>query len=194
MTSLASSVCPLVDEANLCKLPDGRKWWWEKTDLTLVGISLLSKTLIICWWVVVCSFPVNCLVWGDPARRSMGLHRRINGDLQEGSYQAALSRAQSLQQPLLTHAFRGGASTFGRFDSVSCRVTSPFPWVLVCTRFCLCPLRVKSLFPPVLWKSCNHILLAFRVRFPWSSQFLCQIPRLESLTWGSETFTTVGEL
>ena len=89
-------------------------------------------------------------------------------------------------KPLLTHAVRGVAGRFGRFDSVSCRVTTTFPWVLVCTRFCRCPLRVESLFPPVLWKSCNHILLAFTVRFPWSSQSLCQIPKLGSLTWGSE--------
>ena len=26
--------------------------------------------------------------------------------------------------------------------SVSCRVAAPFSWVLVCTRFCLCPPRV----------------------------------------------------
>jgi len=29
-------------------------------------------------------------------------------------------------------------------------VTAPFPWVLMCTRFCLCPLRVESLFALVL--------------------------------------------
>ena len=30
-----------------------------------------------------------------------------------------------------------------------------FPWILVHVRFCVCPLAVKSLFPPVLWASCN---------------------------------------
>ena len=29
--------------------------------------------------------------------------------------------------------------------SVSCGVTAPFSWVLMCTRFCLCPPRVGSL-------------------------------------------------
>ena len=37
----------------------------------------------------------------------------------------------------------------GKSGSVSCGVTAPFPWVLVCTRFCLCPPGVS----PVLCKS-----------------------------------------
>ena len=53
-------------------------------------------------------------------------------------------------------------------------------------RFCLCPPRLKYLFPLVLWKSCNQIPLAFKVRFPGDSQSFCQIPRLGSLTWGWE--------
>ena len=31
---------------DLCKLPDGRDWWWEKLGLALVGRTLLSKALI----------------------------------------------------------------------------------------------------------------------------------------------------
>ena len=65
-------------------------------------------------------------------------------------------------------------------------VTAPLLWVLVCTKFCLCPPRLESLFPPVLWKSYNQIPLALKARFPGDSQSLCQIPRLGSLTWGSE--------
>ena len=44
------------------------------------------------------------------------------------------------------------------------------------------------LFLLVLWKSYNQILLAFKVKFPVDSQFLCQIPRLWRLMWGSEPF------
>ena len=29
-------------------------------------------------------------------------------------------------------------------------------------RFCVCPFRVKSLFPPVLWSSYSQALLAFK--------------------------------
>jgi len=72
-----------------------------------------------------------------------------------------------------------------RLAQSSLGVTAPFSWVLVCTRFCLCPPRLESLFPPVLWKSCNQIPLVFKVRFPGDSQSLCRVPRLGSLTWGS---------
>ena len=51
----------------------------------------------------------------------------------------------------------------GRSGSVSYGVTAPSPWVLMCTLLCVCPPRVESLFPPVLSKSCNQILLAFKV-------------------------------
>ena len=30
----------------MCKLPDGRDWWWEKLGLALVGRALLSKVLV----------------------------------------------------------------------------------------------------------------------------------------------------
>ena len=46
-----------------------------------------------------------------------------------------------------------------------------------------------SLFPPVLWKSCNQISLAFKVRFPGDSQ-----PQAGKTDVGFRTFTTVGEL
>ena len=36
------------------------------------------------------------------------------------------------------------------------------------------------MFAPVLWKACNQMPLAFKVRFPGDSQSLCWIPRLGS--------------
>ena len=57
-----------------------------------------------------------------------------------------------------------------------------FPLSLGACKFYFCPLRLECLFPLVLWKSCNQILLAFKVRFPGDSQSLCQIPRLGRLT------------
>ena len=57
----------------------------------------------------------------------------------------------------------------------------------MCTLLCVCPPRVESLFPPVLSKSFNQIPLAFKVWFSRNSSFCCWIPRLGSLTWGSET-------
>ena len=71
----------------------------------------------------------------------------------------------------------------GRSGSVSCGITATFSWVLVHTRFCLCPPRVCF---PVLWKFCNQIPLASKVKFPGGSQYLCQIPRLGNLLWALE--------
>ena len=46
----------------LCKLPDGRDWWWEKLGLSLVGRALLSKTSI-----QISDDGWGFLAWGDPA-------------------------------------------------------------------------------------------------------------------------------
>ena len=53
-------------------------------------------------------------------------------------------------RPLLTHASSGDSWTLmGKSGAVSCGVTAPFSWVLVHTRFGLCPPRV---YFPVLCK------------------------------------------
>ena len=74
----------------------------------------------------------------------------------------------------------------GTSGSVSYAVTAPFLWVLMCTLLCACLPRVDSLFPPVLSKSCNQILLVFKVWFSGNSSSRCRTPSLGSLTWGSE--------
>ena len=56
----------------------------------------------------------------------------------------------------------------------------------MCTLLCVCPPRVKFLFPPVLSNSCSQIPLAFKVWFSGNSSSRCQTPRLWSLTWDSE--------
>ena len=46
-------------------------------------------------------------------------------------------------RPPLTHASAGESWTLtGKYESVTCGVTVPFSWVLVHTRFCLCPPKV----------------------------------------------------
>ena len=50
---------------------------------------------------------------------------------------------QPCSKPLLAHSSSGDSWTLtGKSGSVSCGVIAPFSWVLVCTRFCLCPPRV----------------------------------------------------
>ena len=64
---------------------------------------------------------------------------------------------------------------------------------LVHMRPCVCPPRLEFLFPPVLWNSCDQILLAFKTSFSGRSSSHCQTPRLESLMWGLRTFTPMRE-
>ena len=98
-------------------------------------------------------------------------------------------------EPLPTQASTGDPPTVaGSFASVSSGVTAPFPWVVVHVRLCLCPPRVESLFPPVLWKYYNQSPVAFKVRFPGDSQPLYQIPQVGKPDVGLRTFTTVREL
>ena len=57
---------------------------------------------------------------------------------------------QPCSRPPPIHAFAGGSPPpTGKSGSVSCGVTAPFSWVLVHTRFCLCPPRVC--FPSPVW-------------------------------------------
>ena len=57
---------------------------------------------------------------------------------------------------LSTHASaRDSQARTGKPGSVSCGVTAPFSWVLVCTWFCMCPPRVPV--SPVLWRFYNQI-------------------------------------
>ena len=44
---------------------------------------------------------------------------------------------------------------------------------------------------PVLWKFCDQIPLAFKVKFPGSSQSLCWTPRLRNLLWALELCNSV---
>ena len=50
-----------------------------------------------------------------------------------------------------------------------------------CPQAFVCALQ-ESVFP-VLWKFCNQIPLALKVKFPGASQSFCQIPRLGNLLW-----------
>ena len=62
-------------------------------------------------------------------------------------------------RPPLTHATAGHPRTLlGKSGSAFCGVTAPFSWILVHTRFCLCPPRVCS---PVLckfWQFCGWLM------------------------------------
>ena len=153
-----------------------------------------GKNWVLFWWAGSCSVKLTWLSadgWGSlppcylfglrwPSPGVYRLYGRVNGSFQEDSLAKVhlLCDPQNCccrclhphSEPLLTHACKGDPpSLAGRYGSVFCRVTSSFPWVLVHTRFCLCPPRVESLFQPVLWKSYNQIPLTFKVRVPGDS-------------------------
>ena len=138
------------------------------------------------------SLLVSVLAWGIQGLGSMGsvvgLVASPRGLTSRGTFQDCCYQCPCpCHEHLPTQASTGDPPTAaGSFTSVSSGVTAPFPWVMVCARFCLCPPRVESLFPLVLWKCYNQSPLAFKVRFPGDPQLLYQIPRLGSLMWGSE--------
>ena len=82
-------------------------------------------------------------------------------------------------EPLLTHDSLGDPPTLtNKSGSVSYGVTAPFSWFLVLTKYCLCPLEVECLFPPVSSDSLG-------IPSPFAgSQGCC----------GAQTFIIVGEL
>ena len=72
-----------------------------------------------------------------------------NGDLlQKVPYTLCYTPCpQPCSRPLLTYAStRDSWAPMGKSGSGSCVVTAPFSWVLVHTRFCLCPPRVLCKF------------------------------------------------
>ena len=112
-------------------------------DQSLMGSLLLFPGS---WCTEESVSPVLCKFWQ--------LYGGVNGDLlQEGLCHTQVSCTQSLcpcGRPLPTHASARDFWTLtGKSGSVSCGVTAPFSWVLVCTSFCLCPPRVCF---PVLCK------------------------------------------
>ena len=103
---------------------------------------MLSKSLIqfsIYGWSCV---PSLLFTWGQTMVEVM------NGDLlQEIPCMYFYTQCPNPQQATTDSCLHW--RLLGKSGSVSCGVTSPFSWVLVHTRFCLCPSRV---YFPVLCK------------------------------------------
>ena len=72
---------------------------------------------------------------------------------------------------------------------VGTQLLSPGSW---CIQGFVCVLQESA--SPFLWKFCNQIPLAPKVKFPGGSQSLCWIPKLGNLLWVLElSFLRVGE-
>ena len=110
------------------------------------------------------SFPGSLLAWGHPALKCTGCMVWLMANSKSVHTKVHLPR-QLLLVPLYLwlvpanlHLHRRPRQHWqGSFGSVSYGVTAPFLLVLVGAMFCLCPPRLESLFPLVLWKSYNQI-------------------------------------
>ena len=117
---------------------------WErlkgKLALFLMGWAMLSKSLIqfsVDGWGCVPSLLFDL-------RPNYGGGNEDSGDLQKVPCMHCYTQCpQPCSRPPLTHASTRDSWTLtGKSGLVSCGVTAPFSWVLVHTRFCLCPPRV----------------------------------------------------
>ena len=133
------SVCPLMDKDK--RLVEA-SWYeglaWGNLGLVLMGGGILSKSLF--QFSVDEQGCVPFLFFG--LRPNYG---RDNGDLlHKGLCQHCyIQYPWPCSRPLSTHTSAWDSRTLtGNSSWVSCGVTDPFSWVLVYTRFCLCPQRV----------------------------------------------------
>lgn len=137
----------------------------------------------------LCSFPSSCSACSDSAIDSTISPGRLAAssgrDHTSGHFQHCCSQYPCpCREPLLTHNFAGDPQTrAGRSGSTSCGA-APSLCILVCTRFCVCPLRVTSLFLMV----CG----SHAIKSPWPSKSdslgilrpFAGSPALGSLPWG----------
>ena len=130
------------------RFPDGRDRLRAKLGLALMGRAILSKPLI--WFSVDGRRCVPSLL-SDQIEVEV---RKIMADLlQKVSCTLPHSVPWPCSRSLSIHTSTGGSWTHrGKSGSVSCGVTAPFSWVLVCTRFCW---WAPSLFP----QSCVNKIL-----------------------------------
>ena len=156
--------------------------------LVLLGRVMLSKSLIqfsLEGWGCVSS-----LLFG--LRPNYGRYNKDNGDLFQKNLctYCCIQFPWPLSRPLSTHASAGDSWTLtGKSGSVSCGVTAPFSWVLVCTRFCLYP---PSVFP----QPCGNSLIESHwspKSNSWGFPVPLPDPQVGKSAVGPRTFLTVQE-
>ena len=101
----------------------------------------------------------------------------------------ALTAPQPSSRPPLTHVSTRDSWTFlGKSGSVSCGVTASFSWVLVHTRFCLCPPR--NLLP----QSCvSSVVKSLQSQILWGFSVALPDPQVGKSAGSPRTFLTVQE-
>ena len=137
-----SALC-LIRIQGIWKLPDRKNCLRETLQLVLIGGAMLSKTWI--WFSVDGNGCVSSLLfylrlnYGGSNEDSVSL-------LQKVPCMHCLSQCPwPCSRPPLIYASAGDSWTLtGKSGSISCGITAPFSWVLVCTRFHLSPLIISG--------------------------------------------------
>ena len=128
--------------------------WWRRIrgyGSFLMGETGWAGSWVLFWWLGPCSVNLssNFLLMGGavfpPAiylGPNYGGGNEGNGDLLQRIW--CMYCYTHCPQPCSrwppTHiSARDSWTLLGKSGSVSCGITAPFSWVLVCTRFCLCP-------------------------------------------------------
>ena len=139
----------------LWKLPGERNWLWVKLGLVLMDGAMLSKFLI--------QFSVDG--WSCIPSLLFDLRPTLSAP----DPKAGL--------PDLPETLGDSQASLGQ-SPVRSLFLSPGSW---CAQGFVCALPESV--SPVLWKFCDQIPLASKIKFPAGSQSLCQIPRLGNLLW-----------
>ena len=124
----------------LWKFPEGKDWLRGKLGPLLMSGAMLSKSLI--QFSVYGQGCVPSLLFD--LRPNYGGGNGDNGLLSKSPVHALLhSVPRPCSRPLLTYtSARDSWTLTDTSESVSCGVNAPFSWVLLHTRFYLCPARI----------------------------------------------------
>ena len=166
-------------------------------DVSRGGCSQEDFRQPVCWRVGPCPCPDGCLAWGIPTLKPTGCW--VGPGL--GSKMSASRRAHKDESSLICLSpvsMSPGWATAAPpppqetlQDQQAGPTQAPIellllPLVPVHVRVYVHPLRVKSVFPTILWSSCFQALLAFKSKYSGGSSSQCQTPGLGSLMWGSD--------
>ena len=123
---------------------------WRKLGLVLMGGAMLCKPLIqlsVDGWGCV---PSLLFTWGETMVEVMKI--MATSFKRSHAQHCCTQCSEPCSRPLRTHtSTRDSWTLTGKSGSVSCGITAPFSWVLVCTRFCLCQPRVCFPFLYKFW-------------------------------------------
>ena len=123
------------DSQSLCQIPRFGSLLWALE---------LSQQHENFFGIVVLQF-VSCLPGGSMVELMVTSSKRIYATCHASQVCCHQSPSCPHSRPLLTHASAEDPPTLkGRSGSVSCGDHCSFPWVLVYTSFCLCPLSVSG--------------------------------------------------